>query len=428
MQTQDTGKSSDNAAAVSKRPIQDEIVQALSTGDLDILDEIVKDRALEALHIRAVLSTASNNAVIPVFKLQETCNEVQCLRSYFRGPNLFFISAGLSLQAHISNGKSTVLMGTSVAFDSNVAEAVRIYVKGGAVSPRDLKELVSLFSLKRRIGFQFDISLFLLENIRLTREDNKNRRPIETLLAFRQLDFLDWGKFDQDSSSPSFNHLPIDLKQTVEAEFVNFMRSDAFERAETRAMFNNALLTRLSVLWLRDHRNPMHVLSALVDFCIFKLQKLPVAELRLIWHFLKNPRPDGFFAPLVTKSTKLIGALRGMSWDMQHLRALESSATASESGSFFIPFVASFDEKWRNALAEDPADFMVIDDMRKSVSSGRYSDREFNVDLVESMNPRCLAALSSADVERRRRISLSKSDLHLLSEEDAVTLAGLVSP
>jgi hypothetical protein len=92
-----------------------------------------------------------------------------------------------------------------------------------------------------------------------------------------------------------------------------------------------------------------------------------------------------------------------MAWDMTLLRVLEQIATASQFGSFFIPYFVSIDSRWRHLLRLNPVRLMLIDDVHKRVISARTDELAFQRVWEECQQTVLQAEMTPEKIEARRR-------------------------
>ncbi|ENJ2867773.1 hypothetical protein AB0530_004857 [Vibrio parahaemolyticus] len=184
------------------RPVVDEIYEILVKGDLERLEGI--SRPQDAVYIRTAISTESANAAGLHINLEDITSKAPWITPLFIGPRVFLNSASTALQSHLTGGTSSVPIDWSFSFDSNVGERVRAYVNHENINKKDQDRIITLLKLKKEYSLQTDLVPFLFENLRLSREDNKNLRPLNTILAFKKLDHIDWDSFEKDPYKPKF--------------------------------------------------------------------------------------------------------------------------------------------------------------------------------------------------------------------------------
>ncbi|QVX40710.1 hypothetical protein J4H89_23235 (plasmid) [Ralstonia solanacearum] len=418
---------------MNQRPVLDDLFQALLTQDQAAIHAIQENRATDCLDIRAVVCTNQRGAVPLDLSLNLDSN---CYTTpLFEGPRAFFMSRHTSIQARLTGGKATVPIDYSLSFDSNFAERLRAVMNGRNVQAADRERVISVLMLKANNDrVQFDVMPCLYENIRLARENAENARPLETLIAFRMLDHLDWASFRNNSNQLEFGMPPEALKEMLRHEAEVFLTSlytnPSVLRHEAGSLGIQALLLRMATLW---HKNPnrrdiKRLLGDLLEFCFARLGYLPVTELSLIWSGIKNKEATAAFFDPITKPAapqKMFDRIRGMAWDMTHLRIMEQAATQSVLGSFFIPYFVSIDARWRDLLRLNPVSLMLIDDSRKSALFARAHDLEFHTVCNEVASATLQSERTPGKIESRRIAARSidaNAMRQLISQEEQAWL------
>lgn len=388
-------------------PIVDALFSALLNSDKAALDAIESQRAAECAGLRAVICTDSPGAIN--LELDLSLSSSEYVTSFFEGPRAFFMSAGISIQARFTGGQSNALIDFSLSFDSNFAEKMRAAIAGESIQQVDRNRVDEVLMLKaRNRNVQFDVLPFLIENTRLTRDDPRNERPLNTLIAFRMLDHLDWDAFRDDPTRFVFDvpceELKALLRPEAEAFLSELQTSEHVIHHEAKSAGTQALLLRFARLWHEKRKaDKRRILSELLRFSIHNLGAIPLTELHLIWSGMTSELGSPFFGPITGRSKTMLEEIRGMAWDMTLLRVLEKNATASQLGSFFIPYFVSIDRRWRHLLRLNSVRLMLIDDAHRRVLFARTDELEFQHVLGECMQTELQSEMTPGKVEIRRR-------------------------
>lgn len=412
---------------MSRPPILDELFRALLFNDQDAFKSLESDRAPECLDIRAVVCTDHPGAAPLDLNLGLAASIY--VTSIFEGPRAFFMSRHVSVQTRFNGGQSAILLDYSLSFDSNFAEKLRATINGEKIQPVDRARIVDVLMLKaNNPRVQFDVVPFLYENIRLARENEANRRPLNTLIAFRMLDRLNWDAFRNNPDRFDFGESVDSLKSSLEPEANSFLTSELSNSAvlhhEAKALGIQALLLRLATLW-HERKKPdaLLILGKLFEFSLTKLGFLPMTELSLIWTGISSKQVAAFFGPIIGRSKTMLKDIRGMAWDMAHLRLMEQTARQSLLGSFYVPYFVSIDVRWRQLLALNPVRFMLVDDASKNILFARAKELEFQVACNECASFMPDSERTPEKIEARRRAALTinvDAMKKLVSEEERI--------
>lgn len=391
---------------MNDRPVIDLLFEAFLNDDTQRFDTVYATRAGECADLRMLLSTTAEGGVD--LDLGLGLAPCEFVTPIFEGPRALMVSRHTAVQSRLANGRSNVLLDYSIGFDSNFAERVRGMVNGENVSQVDRDRVTTVLMLKAtNPRVQFDVQPFLIENTRFDRDQENNLRPLNTLVAFYMLDHLDWQAFEADPTRFKFDAPVKDLRSSLVPAAEEFLTSlhasPQILKREAMALGTQALLLRFATLWnAKSKPDVRRVLSDLVDFSILELGCLPLAELTLIWSGINTKQVAPFFGPIINQSNELRKKISGMAWDMTHLRALHDAAKQTTLGSFFIPYFASLDTRWRELLRLNPIRIMLVDDSKHSANFGRTRDVEFQRTLGEIMSKRAVAEMTEAKIHARR--------------------------
>ncbi|CKH62907.1 hypothetical protein [Achromobacter xylosoxidans] len=409
-------------------PVLDALFQALITGDQDALRDIEIHRAHECVNLRALISTEHAGAVALDLGLGLASSVY--VTPIFEGPCAFFMSRQVSVQARLTGGQTTVPLDYSLSFDSNFAEKLRATLSGEHIQPADRNWVLEVLMLKaNNARVQFDVLPFLYENLRLARSNEENQRPLNTLIAFRMLNHLNWSAFNTDPSRFDFGVSPeslrTHLRPDAEAFLAEAQTSTSVMHHEAKSLGIQALLLRFATLWHERKPVPQRILSELLDFSLSKLGFLPVTELSLIWSGINRKVVAPFFGPITGQSKTMLKDIQGMAWDMTHLRLMEQTTTLSRFESFFVPYFISMDERWRNLLRLNPIRLMLIDDSRKSMLFARANELDFQLACNACASTLIQTERSPEKVAARRAVAKAidvQSMRELVAREEHVWL------
>ncbi|WP_047286520.1 hypothetical protein [Pseudomonas protegens] len=371
------------------------------------------ERAAECAAMRSLVSTDQRGGIDISLGLGMDGNEF--IIPIIQGPRAFFVSAKTAVQGALQAGRSDLLLDYSLSFDSNFAERLRRLINQKTASAdQDLARVKSVLMLKaNNPRVQFDILPFLYENVRFSRDDASNERPIDTLVAFRTLDYLDWERYRNTEelhfNGESIRTLKARLRPAAERFVCDLHTNEDFLRHEASALATEALLLRLAGLWHVPNRDVKTIFGKLIDYCVSDLGFIPMTDLSLIWKGIATKQPAGFFGPITGRSHKMLEDIKGMAWDISHLRLLERMAAQYSYDAFYIPFFVSLDAKWRALLHLNPIRFMLFDDNTRRMLSGRADEASFQEISLSSASENTKRFLSPAHVEKRRAAALSLS-------------------
>lgn len=104
-----------------------------------------------------------------------------------------------------------------------------------------------------------------------------------------------------------------------------------------------------------------------------------------------------------------------MAWDLFAIRYQETLASKSDIGAFYVPFFASFDNKFVELAQACPIRAVIIDDIDKRVMTIYLDDYQFMSDLNESITVDLNRRLQDPE-EKVKRMSTKPSAENLESK------------
>lgn len=337
--------------------------------------------------------------------------EVSCpsITKYFAASGLLFYDDELYDQT-LKFGQVLFPIDYSVSFDTQVAAAFRIYENGKMVSDWDwFENLISFVKLKNR-NFNFDYTFYILEDL-INTYNHTNLRPFNTIRALKRLDHLDMAAFRSNSRNPIFNESRESAGRRAVDTITSFQASSDIQRSLIRRKGLKLVLMKAMELRWSKKEDYLGNLEKLVIFSIDNIGCFPKLELYFSWKLLKYGEKYRFFSPLMQPTDKAIKKLNGMSWDLYCLRHQETMASMSKKGHFYIPFIASFDRRFKELMNACPIRCMLIDDQYKRLNIIFFDEYEFFQDISEAIDIREHVKLSDPS-EKLKRLSNS-----MLSED-----------
>lgn len=358
---------------------------------------------------RLVYATDNLNSNFNGISLSEI--EVTCpsITKYFAASGLLFYDDELYDQT-LRQGAVAFPIDYSVSFDTQVAEAFRIYEEGKDVSNWGWFENLIDFIKSRHRSFNFDYTFYILEDL-INTFDHTNQRPFNTIRALKRLDHLDIEQFKSNPKKPIFNESRENSGKRAADTIASFQNSpDILSSLTRRKGLKLVLMKAMELRWL-NKEDYLGNLEKLIIFCIENIGRFPKLELYFSWKLLKYGEKYRFFGHLMQPTVKAIEKLNGMSWDLYSLRHQETMASMSKNGKFYIPFIASFDRRFKELMSACPIRCMLIDDQYKRLNLMFFDEYEFFQDIKEAIDTETYSKLSDPS-EKLARLSVS-----MLSEE-----------
>ncbi len=318
------------------------------------------------------------------------------LKKYFYGTALLFFSDELYDKTW-KEGRVELPIDYSLSLDSNAAERFRIWEDGKNLdaSEKDFENLVRFIKEGADNGFNFDYSFFIIENYYDSMKP-ENHRPFNTVRALKRFDHLIYDKELFSVTSPQFLETREKAGQRAIDTLYAFHSSSEVKKFQQRRMLLYVVLLKAVLLNQDKDVSLESKLASLVEFCLFKLDKFPKTELYFAWKLMRYGKKLRFFDPVSQISKKTKSKLKGMSWDIFALRYQETMASKSYTGEFFIPFFASFDNRFVELTQACPIRAVLITEIEKNVITIQLDELEFQTELNNSITSELIFELNDS--------------------------------
>lgn len=325
------------------------------------------------------------------------------LKKFFYGTGLLYYTDDLYEKTKQS-GKTEIPIDYSLSLDSNVAEKFRVWENGGSLGNQlgRFENLVRFIKEGKEEGFNFDYNFFIIENLIDSMKEG-NHRPFNTIRALKRFDHLVYDKLTFDVNSPVFDeNREMAGRRAIDTLHTYHSSPEGFKFLNRRKglyliLLKTVILNQDINLSLKDK------MKILVEFSLDTLGKFAKNELYFSWKLLKYGKELKFFSDPISQLTeKSIGKIRGMSWDLFAFRYQETLSSKDNLGEFYVPFFASFDNKFVDLAHACPIRCIVIDSRDKRVTTIHLDESEFQSDLSLSLNDELLRKLQDPEEKIKR--------------------------
>ncbi|WP_175760747.1 MULTISPECIES: hypothetical protein [Burkholderia] len=380
---------------------------AIASADQGASFKSIIESDRECFHgLHVMYATRATTLDIQGIQLDKIERECPLLKSFFDGSGLLFYTDDIYQKS--LTGNAPINMDFSVGLDKNVTDAIRLFVEGKQPSqPHNLYTLLHLVCGRGERSFNFDYFAYLSEEFEHFAKEGNNR-PIQTLRALKKLDHFAPGALDESPGKPIFTLSEGEIDTIVQHMLDPAVLGAGMRHLQTRRLVTYAVLLKAALLsWRGKHRKPVQALEELVMFSLETLGRFPKTDVYFAWKLLGGagevPR---FFTPVTQPTSKSLERLRSMSWDLTLFRMAElSSATPRTIGThqadFFIPFVATYDGKFRDLVSACPLRAIVIDYSFKAVNLVFRDEMPFQLDL-QAASERVMHQLNDPHASARR--------------------------
>jgi len=342
--------------------------------------------------------------------------EADCpsLARFFAGTGLLFHSTGIH-EEMVRSGQVQLPIDYSVGFDTQVAEAFRLYESGKSIS--DWDRFCNLIQYVTRHKFNFDYSFYIIEDL-INAADHSNTRPFNTVRALKRFDFVDSVSLLENPKHPIFTESREDAGRRACDTLASFLSSNEIKRSLVRRKTLLTVLVKATCLFWKSPTEVLSNLSTLINFSLDHLGRFAKLELYFAWKLLKHGEGLRFFSPVCQPSEGALSKLSGMSWDLYSIRHQETMASYSRKGAFFVPFFATLDRRLKELRDACPIRCLLIDDRDQRLNTIFADELEFFTDINAASDSSTEARLRNprAKIERLSR-QVADSDIERLLTE-----------
>lgn len=377
--------------------------------------------------LRVAYATKATRLQIQEVRLDQIEAACPMVRSFFDGSGLLFYTDDIYRKTLA--GGAAFHVDFSVSLDKNVAEAFRCFANGKSYSkPEEFYRLLLLLRGRGELSFNFDYFSYLIEEMEHFDAPN-NRRPLETLAALKRFDHLTPDALREPPGSPKFLMSQSEGEAAAKTALDGMMKTlNAQELQVERRGIHAILLKTMHLRW-QKRASPLDSLVEIVQFSLEVLGKLAKLEIYLAWKFLgcAGTVPK-FFAPVLNPGANALKALKGMSWDVAMFRAAEKFAAMQRhdghiKADFFVPLVASFDEKFKQLVQACPLRAIVMSPATDFVNMIFRDQMPFELALRDVLEGPIAATLNDPRAQSMRQasaLSAQRIETAIAKLEDAV--------
>ncbi|WP_444904058.1 hypothetical protein ACJJIU_02300 [Microbulbifer sp. CnH-101-E] len=353
---------------------------------------------------RLVYSTNNLDSEFSHSSLKEIEDHCPTLKKYFYGTGILFYSDEL-YAATKRQRRIEVPIDYSLSLDSNAAERFRVWGNGGSLDKEEerFEGLVRFIKGGKGEGFNFDYSFFIIENL-IDSMRPENHRPFNTIRILKRFDHLEYEAESFNIRNPKFSEtLEESGKRAIEA-LHSFHSSKEVKRFLSRRKGLYLILLKAVLLREQKDLDLAKQLEILVDYSLDTLGAFAKTEIYFAWKLLKQGKNLSFFDPISQLGKKSLHRIKGMAWDLFSVRYQETLASKSNIGDFYVPFFASFDNRFVELAQACPIRAVLIDDLDKRIMTIHLDEHEFMADLHQSITVELNRRLQDPD-EKIKRMS-----------------------
>jgi len=287
-------------------------------------------------------------------------------------------------------GETQVPVDYSVSFDKNICENVRLLAKHGTLrQPEEFRALLQLVKGRGTDSFNFDYVAYLAEESEHFSVPNNNR-PIETLKALKKLDHIDPACLYRSPLTGEYTCDDSIVDAAVADTMKSVIHTNVLDDVLTRRRGTYAIILKAVLLKWDKNLTLGEKLKILAQYSLKNLGRFAKTEIYMSWKLLGGTgSTPPFFDPVLQPSTKCLKRIRGMSWDITMIRITEMLAgmrreVQGTRCDFFVPFIASFDARFRLLVEACPVRAVIVDTDLGLVNTIFRDELKFQYELDEA--------------------------------------------
>lgn len=309
--------------------------------------------------------------------------ETDCpaLVRYFAGKGLLFYSDEIH-KSMFDSDAFKIKIDYSIGFDTQVAEAFRLYESGKNIS--DWNNFCNLIQYVKRHEFNFDYTFYIIEDL-VNAADTTNSRPFNTVRALKRFDSINVASLMNAPKQPNFYETREEAGLRACDALGSFLTSEEIKRSLIRRKAMLLILMKATSLLRKSRKDVIGNLAQLISFAMERLGKYAKLEIYFAWKLLKYGDDLRFFSPIRQPIKSALVKINGMSWDLYSIRHQETMASYSRKGVFFVPLFATLDRRLIELREACPIRCLLIDDHDKRLNTIFVDELEFSRDLKAAL-------------------------------------------
>lgn len=369
---------------------------------------------------------AAKNGVTPGLAINRDFSDGSVVRSLFSSGSVLVLDRETLSEMKI--GRSNYPIDYSISLDTQAISYLEPYIRGNSSRlPEDFEEIFKFIS---REDVNVDPVPYILENILNLSDPVRADRIFEKIKAYQVLCTIDNDALDNFGIIKSKLD-DVDLIKNTQEHLSKMYRDLSDNRLvdEIRFNFNFSywhLLAMISVQLSKPRISPEEKLTTLIELCDSTLATLSLREISVAKSYFKKGQNLTFFGKIQKGKKDLFRTIRGMAWDMWHIRQMEKNLVVrpGRGARYFFPSFLTCDKRLveiidlypLKACAYDEVDLIPIPffdgDWLESLSC--------NEDFIENIRSKYFSEKSLLSRTKRRNQANSKIDKSISELESTI--------
>lgn len=267
-----------------------------------------------------------------------------------------FLTPEIARMSLRNKGEYHLTYGFCLELDTQTVSYLANLLSGKKLEKDILISMNTLIKLLRQIQCDFSCFPYSFENSKKVKDIE--REMLDTFLYF------DYFKknFTNDLKYPILKKdMPLEYVQSAEDDLIGSSQIALDEQCNYLYDINKAiycLLLKTVIIEFSTHNSLENKMSSLIEFINNQLGVYLEREIAVCYGYLKKRRDirDVFFKKIKINSHDILKSLKGMAWDLTHIRMIEylTSVDLYVEKSLFFHYLVSFDKGLRSVIKYYP--------------------------------------------------------------------------
>ncbi|MFM0211493.1 hypothetical protein PQQ96_29285 [Paraburkholderia sediminicola] len=298
---------------------------------------------------------ASDKGPSPGLSVNRTFGHGAAVKTLFASEKVIVLDS--QTLADMSRGQATFPIDYSISLDTQALSYLEPYLLGNTAKlPKDFSEVFAFIS---QPNVNVDPMPYMLENMQNVTDEKKASRIYKKLYAYEVFRTIDIPNFDATGEIRSTE--PSNVITTRAEVLMKDMRRDAVNKKAVnviryRFRLIHIILLKIACIQLSSGASVIEKLHELLTFMDQRICTIFAREALLARAYFERGQKLTFFGKIHKKgegsagigaAEDLLNTLRGMAWDLLHIRHLEEAFTMrpEKSARYYFPSFLTFDKR-----------------------------------------------------------------------------------
>lgn len=290
---------------------------------------------------------AANKGPTPGFSVGNNFKDGSAIRGLFRTEKVFVLDK--ETLKEMSLGSAEFQIDYSISLDTQALSYLEPYI-GGNVNklPNDFREIFEFIS---QSNVFVDPMPYIHENYYNLGSERAANKIFTKLKAYEILRNLDAEAIKKESVVKACipeSELIMKTQQQISRMFRTLNDTDFMKELDINFNYQYTHLLKMINIQLENpQKNKFMKVKEFLDFCHFKVSAIGFREIFIACEFFERGQKLAFFSKIQKNKKDLFKIIKGMAWDLYHIRQMERLATIrpDERARYFFPSFLTCDKR-----------------------------------------------------------------------------------